>query len=212
MAKLLYQGHASIRLITDGGKVIYVDPFAGEGYDKQADMVLITHEHYDHFSPEDILKIVKPETMFVLPETMKDKASAAGIPDSSILAVRPYGSYELSGLSFETVPAYNIGKPYHPKENRWVGYVVNAGIKRVYVCGDTDDLPENRKVSCDILIVPVGGTYTMDAAEAAAFANALKPEIAIPSHYGDIVGAPFDGLDFSRRLKGGIQSRLLISS
>jgi len=200
--------HSSIRIALD--QVLYFDPFHITEETHDADIIFITHEHYDHFSPEDILKIVQPDTMFVLPESMKDKAAAAGIPDSSMLTVEPGHSYELKGISFDAVPAYNIGKPYHPKENRWVGYVVSVGIKRVYICGDTDGLPENRKIPCDIVIVPVGGTYTMDASEAAAFVNALKPEIAIPSHYGDIVGAPFDGMDFTRRLKGDIQSRLLI--
>ncbi len=200
--------HSSIRI--DYGKVIYFDPFhiAGEAHD--ADIIFITHDHYDHFSPEDILKIVKPETMFVLPESMKAQANAAGIPDDSILAVYPDRKYAIEDLIFEAVPAYNIGKRYHPKENGWVGYVVTINDTKVYVCGDTDAVPENKKIKCDIMLIPVGGTYTMDAKEAADFANTVKPKIAIPTHYGDIVGDPADGLDFARRLKGGVQSRLII--
>ena len=202
--------HSSIRIALD--KVLYFDPFHMNDAPHDADVIFITHDHYDHFSPEDILKIVRPETMFVLPESMKETASAAGIPDDSMLTVRPGKSYELDGLKFDAVPAYNLRKHYHPKENAWVGYVVTVGEKRVYVCGDTDAVPENMKIRCDIMIVPAGGTYTTDAAEAAAFVNAVKPACAIPSHYGDIVGTPFDGMDFSRRVKAPVQTRLLIHS
>ncbi len=202
--------HSSIRI--DYGKVLYFDPFHISGDAHDADIIFITHDHYDHFSPEDIVKIVKPETMFVMPESMKEMANASGIPDESILAVRPNKKYAIEDIMFETVPAYNIGKRYHPKENGWVGYVVILDNTRIYVCGDTDALPENKKIECDIMLIPVGGTYTMDSAEAAAFANAVKPKIAIPTHYGDIVGSPVDGLDFSRRLKGGVQSRMLIGN
>ncbi|MDO4960398.1 MAG: MBL fold metallo-hydrolase [Eubacteriales bacterium] len=206
--KISINAHSSIRIGLD--KVMYFDPFHIKEEAHDADIIFITHEHFDHFSLEDIIKIVKSETMFVMPASMKELAGKAGIPEASLLLAEPGGRYTVCGISFEAVPAYNVGKDFHPKANKWVGYIVNAGGKRIYVCGDTDAVPENRMIKCDIMIVPVGGTYTFDPAKAAEYANMLKPEIAIPSHYGDIVGDPADGLDFARRLRGGIQSRLLI--
>ena len=206
--KISINAHSSIRIASD--KIIYFDPFHIEGKPHDADIIFITHEHFDHFSLEDIVKVVQPDTMFVLPETMKELANKAGIPDASMMTVVPSARYKVEGVSFETVPAYNVSKLFHPKENKWVGYIVTLEGKRIYVCGDTDALTENKHVKCDILIVPVGGTYTMTAPEAADFANSIKPEIAIPSHYGDIAGTPYDGMDFAHRLRGGVQSRLLI--
>lgn len=201
--------HSSIR-IEFGEQVIYFDPFHIENDPHDADIIFITHSHYDHFSPEDIVRICKPQTMFILPESMHSDASAAGIPDSSMITVSPGDRRSCGELHFEAVPAYNIGKPFHPRSEKWVGYIVGLGTKRVYVCGDTDALPENTHVRCDILFVPVGGKYTMDTSEAAAFANRLRPQLAIPTHYGTITGTPYDGMDFSRRVNKDINVRLLM--
>ncbi|MDO5139957.1 MAG: MBL fold metallo-hydrolase [Eubacteriales bacterium] len=201
--------HSSIR-IAFNGSILYFDPFHINGAPHDADLIFISHSHYDHFSPEDIVRICKPETMFVLPESMHSEAAAAGIPDDSMLTVIPGDRRTLNGITLEAVPAYNVGKPFHPKDERWVGYIVKLGTKRIYVCGDTDALPENLRISCDVLLIPVGGKYTMDSAEAAAFTNRLKPQLAIPTHYGTITGTPYDGMDFSRRVNKDIGVRLLM--
>ena len=108
-------------------------------------------------------------------------------------------------MAFETVAAYNIGKKFHPQANQWVGYVVTVAGRRVYVAGDTDDTPEARAVRCDAAFLPAGGTYTMTASEAAALANAIHPQVAVPTHYGSIVGEMADGDTFAAALAGGIR-------
>ena len=137
-------------------------------------------------------------------------ALAAGFSASQLLPVRAGEHYTVKGIPFTAVPAYNIGKPFHPRSIGWVGYVAELDGLRVYVSGDTDDTPEARAVSCDAAFLPVGGTYTMTAAEAAALANALHPQIAVATHYGSIVGAMTDGDDFTAQLAPGIRCVKLI--
>lgn len=191
--------HSSIRLETKRGTVIYVDPygFATEPHD--ADLILITHTHFDHFSPDDIARVRKPHTAFVLPANNMGDFIEAGFTDEHAAFLVPYEhAVPLPGVKVETVPAYNVNKRFHPKDNAWMGYVVDVDGVRVYVAGDTDDLPENREIVCDVALIPVGGTYTMDAREAAAFVNALRPVVAIPEHYGSVAGSADDGRKFAR--------------
>jgi L-ascorbate metabolism protein UlaG (beta-lactamase superfamily) len=117
------------------------------------------------------------------------------------VTVSPGESYEIDGLSIETVPAYNLLKPFHPKSAEWVGYIVKDGGKRIYICGDTDATKEAKAVQCDIALVPIGGTYTMDAKKAAEFVNELQPKVVIPVHYGTVVGKPADGEVFKKHVK-----------
>jgi L-ascorbate metabolism protein UlaG (beta-lactamase superfamily) len=190
--------HSSIRLETKRGTVIYVDPygFAMEPHD--ADLILITHTHFDHFSPEDIARVRKPRTAFVLPAHNMGDFIKAGFTSEHAAFLVPYEhATPLPGVKVETVPAYNVNKRFHPEDNAWMGYVVDVDGVRVYVAGDTDDLPENREIECDVALVPVGGTYTMDAREAAAFVNALRPAVAIPEHYGSVAGSADDGRKFA---------------
>ena len=172
---------------------------------KDADFILITHDHYDHFSPEDIDKVIG-----------KNLASAVGADDAEkvkeiadkfvkIVTVKPGASYEVDGLEFETVPAYNILKPFHPKSAGWVGYILKTGGKRIYIAGDTDATKEAKAVKCDIALVPIGGTYTMDAKAAAGLVDELEPEIAIPVHYGTGVGSPSDGEIFEKNVKKSVK-------
>ncbi len=119
--------------------------------------------------------------------------------------VKPAVYREISGLEFETVPAYNTLKPFHPKSAEWVGYVLRIDGKRIYIAGDTDATKEAKAVKCDIAIVPIGGTYTMDARKAAELVNALRPDIAIPVHYGSIVGKPSDGDVFAGNVKSPVK-------
>lgn len=197
--------HSSIRLETKEGKVIYVDPYGFKAEPHDADLILVTHTHFDHFSPEDIARVRKPGTVFVMPATSKGEFSKAGFANESATFLAPNEqAMPLPGIEIETVPAYNATKRFHPKENGWLGYVVDVDGVRVYVAGDTDDLPENREIDCDVALVPAGGTYTMDAREAAAFVNALKPAVAIPEHYGTVAGSANDGKTFAGLVDAGI--------
>ena len=191
------QNHVRIRTC---GRDIHIDPFmtdSAQDGSGRADIILITHDHYDHFSPKDIERTACGGTVLVVPENMKDKAKEAGRYVREIVTVKPNENYVIEGLEFETVPAYNILKPFHPKKAGWVGYIIKAEGKRVYVAGDTDATPEAMAVKCDIALVPVGGTYTMNAKEAAGLVNTIRPEIAVPVHYGRVVGSPKDGAKFA---------------
>lgn len=198
--------HSSIRLQTKRGTVIYVDPYGFEEEPHDADLILITHTHFDHFSPEDIAKVRKPYTAFVVPATSMRDLFDAGLANESVAFLVPgERAMPIPGIEIETVPAYNISKGFHPEDNAWMGYVVEVDERRVYVAGDTDDLPENRSIDCDIALVPVGGTYTMDANEAAAFVNALGPAVAIPEHYGTVAGSPEDGKRFASMVDPSVE-------
>ena len=198
--------HSSIRLETEQGTVIYVDPYGFETEPQDADLILVTHTHFDHFSPEDIARVRKPHTAFVLPATAMGEFIKAGFTDEDAAFLAPYEhATPLPGIEVETVPAYNRTKRFHPEANGWLGFVVVMDGKRVYIAGDTDDLPENREIDCDVALVPAGGTYTMDAREAAAFVNALRPAVAIPEHYGTVAGSADDGKVFAGLVDSGIE-------
>jgi L-ascorbate metabolism protein UlaG (beta-lactamase superfamily) len=191
---------SSIR-IKDKDRTIYIDPFQMRETPKNADYILITHDHYDHFSPEDIEKVANSNTILIVPEKMKDKAQEAANLVGKILTVKLSVSCEVEELQFETVPAYNLLKPFHPKNAEWVGYILRIDGKRIYIAGDTDETKEAKTVKCDIALVPIGGTYTMDAKKAAELVNTIQPDVAIPIHYGSIVGKPADGEVFAQHVK-----------
>lgn len=180
--------HSSIKLT--GSKIIYIDPYKIEDEAHDADFVLCTHEHFDHYSKEDIEKVSKKETIIIAP-----------IDESGIIKVVPNIKYEIEGLKFETTYAYNIDKEFHKKESNWVGYIINLDDKKYYIAGDTDNIPEIQKIECDVAFIPVGGTYTMNKTEAAELANSIKANMIIPTHYGLIVGEKEDGIEFAELLK-----------
>ena len=194
----------SIRIAASVG-VIYVDPLEIPDERHDADYILITHDHYDHFSPEDIRKIAKEGSVLVVPEKMSAKAQEVSDAVSRTETVKPSTDLEINGLEFETVPAYNTLKPFHPQSAEWVGYVLKVDGKRIYIAGDTDATKEAKAVKCDIAIVPIGGTYTMDARKAAELVNTICPDIAIPVHYGSIVGKASDGDVFAKNVKEPIR-------
>lgn len=200
--------HSSIHY--GGDTVVWFDPFQVKDAPQDGDVIFITHEHYDHFSPEDIRRVMKPDAVLVLPESCLAAAQAAGFSPTQLLPVRPGTHETVKGIPFSAVAAYNVGKPFHPKANSWVGYAADLDGWRVYVAGDTDDTPEARAVICDAAFLPVGGTYTMTAPEAAALANVLRPQIAVPTHYGSIVGRMSDGDDFAAALAADIRCIQLI--
>ena len=149
----------SIRIASRVG-VIYVDPLEIPDERHDADYILITHDHYDHFSPEDIRKVVKAGCILVVPEKMAGKAQEVSDAVGRMETVKPSIYREINGLEFETIPAYNTLKPFHPKSAEWVGYILRIDGKRIYIAGDTDATKEAKAVKCDIAIVPIGGTYS----------------------------------------------------
>ena len=195
---------SSIR-IRNRDKVIYLDPFKIRGEPKDADYILITHDHYDHFSPEDIKKVSNGDSVLIVPEKMADKAREVYGTVGKICTVNPGTCNNIDGLAFDTVPAYNTLKPFHPKSAGWVGYILSIDGKRIYVAGDTDMTKDNKNVKCDIALVPIGGTYTMDAKKAAELINSISPEVAIPTHYGSIVGSFDDEMVFAEHVKAPIK-------
>ena len=194
----------SIRIASRVG-IIYIDPLAINDEVHDADFILITHDHYDHFSPEDIRKVAKSDSIIVVPEKMVDKAGEVSDIVANTETVKPGVYREINGLEFETVPAYNLLKPFHPKSAEWVGYVLRIDGQRIYIAGDTDATKEAKAVRCEIALVPIGGTYTMDAKKAAELVNTIRPNVAIPVHYGSIVGKPGDGEIFAQNVKDPIK-------
>ena len=191
-------------------EVIYFDPFKIEKNYNDADLIFITHDHYDHYSEEDIDKVIKERTIIVAPEDMLTKLLKKGFERENILLVEPNEKYRVRGIEFKTIPAYNVNKQFHPKANEWVGYLIELEGITYYIAGDTDITEENKKVNCDVAFVPVGGTFTMDYKEAAELINEIKPKIAVPTHYGSIVGEKSDGVSFSKLVSPEIKVEILI--
>ena len=200
--------HSSIRM--NKGKIIYVDPFHIEENYQDADIILITHSHYDHFSEEDIEKVRKADTIIYVTEDYVENARQLGFSENKIIGVKPNQTYYEGNIEINTVPAYNVNKQFHPKENNWVGYILKIDGISYYIAGDTDITEENKKIKCDVAFVPVGGTYTMTAKEAAELVNIIKPKVAIPIHYGDIVGTKEDAITFVNSLEDGIDGKILM--
>lgn len=200
--------HSSIRINKE--KIIYIDPFKIDRNYNDADIVFITHDHYDHYSEEDIDKVINENTTIIIPEELLTKLLRKGINKNAIITVEPNEKYMVQGIKFETIPAYNTNKTFHPKENNWVGYIITLDGIRYYIAGDTDITEENRKVKCDVAFVPVGGRYTMDFKEAAQLINEIQPKIAIPIHYGSVVGTNQDATDFVKLLHPSIKGIILM--
>lgn len=190
--------------------IIYIDPFRIEKKYKDADYIFITHDHYDHYSEDDIMKITNANTKIIIPIDLYDKVSKIGFIKENITMVEPNKKYKINEIEFETIPAYNVNKSFHLKENNWIGYIITVNDIKYYIAGDTDITEENKKVKCDVAFVPIGGTYTMDYIEAANLINEIKPKIAVPIHYGMIVGTNEDGLKFSHQITNNIECEILI--
>ena len=195
--------HSSIKITK--GIIIYIDPFRINEEKHDADLILITHDHYDHYSPEDINKVIKEDTIIIAPKTVKELNNK-----ENIIFVEPNKTYNIKGYKIVTVPAYNINKHFHPKENNWVGYIIEMEDLKYYIAGDIDITPENKQVECDVALIPIGGTYTMDYKEASELINIIKPKIAIPTHYGSIVGDITDGEKFEKLVDNTIDVQILI--
>ena len=187
MENIHWLGHASFKI--DGEKIVYIDPYQIDESEK-ADIILITHTHFDHLSLEDIQKIRKEDTIILAPEDAREKLTG-------FQPVKPNQFLTIRGIKIQTVPAYNLDKQFHPREKEWVGYIININGKKVYHAGDTDLIPEMEDFGdVDIAILPIGGTYTMDVTEAIQAVHVIEPKIAIPMHYGKIVGTIDDADKF----------------
>ena len=195
--------HSSVRVEAEG-KVLYVDPFKLQAAPHDADLIFLTHDHFDHYSPEDVEKVLKETTVFVLPQSTA-KAAAAQIGNRCTVIAEPGKSGAAAGIAFEAVPAYNPNKQFHPRKNGWVGYVLQLNGLRIYVAGDTDATEEAAAVRCDVAMLPIGGKYTMDALEAAALVKQMRPQAVIPIHYGSVAGVPEDFDRFREAVAGAVR-------
>ena len=199
----------SIRIESAQG-VIYIDTFKMNEAPHDAAYILITHDHYDHFSPEDIEKVANENTILVVPEKMRLKADKISGIVKRIETVLPGTGMEIDGLGIEAVPSYNILKPFHPKSAGWVGYILNIDGERIYIAGDTDLTKEAKEIKCDMALIPIGGTYTMDAKKAAELVNIIKPKTVIPTHYGSIVGTAKDADAFAKLVDESIDVNIIM--
>jgi L-ascorbate metabolism protein UlaG (beta-lactamase superfamily) len=201
--KIQWLGHDCFLIKSD--LIIYFDPFQIKTGPK-ADIIFITHPHYDHCSPEDIKKIAKEDTIIV---TEKDSAKML---TGKIEIMKVGEEKTVKGIKVKAVPAYNIGKTFHTKDKGWLGFVVEIEGVKIYHAGDTDFIPEMKDIKADIALLPVSGTYVMTADEAVEATLTIKPQIAIPMHYGSIVGSEKDAEKFAKALEGKIEVIVLPKS
>lgn len=198
--KITWLGHASFKIESEEGLKVYLDPWKIKTKD-EADLIFVTHSHYDHLSPDDVSKIQGKATTILV------STDGVGKLRGEVRAVKPGDNLSLKGVNVRTVPAYNLNKPYHPKENGWVGYFFEIGMVSVYHAGDTDFVPEMNDLKPSVALLPIGGTYTMDVEDALAAVEAIKPGMVIPMHFGDIVGSLDDARRFAK--KCSVQVKIL---
>lgn len=199
--KIHWLGHDTFRI--EGSKVIYFDPYEVEAGPK-ADLILITHDHFDHCVPEDVRKLQKENTVIVT-----ESNSAKKLGGGDIRKIKPGDSVTIDGVAIEGVPAYNTDKEFHPEANGWLGFIVTMDGVRIYHAGDTDFIPEMKDLDVDIALLPVSGTYVMTADQAVEAARAIGPKLAIPMHYGSIVGDDSDATKFKDALDGTVAVKIL---
>ena len=206
---LTWFGHASFKFTDkNGNKIYYVDPFdLGDGNFEPADLIFITHAHYDHCSFEDVKKILKEDSVIIAPPDCLAMMNF----NNKKQAVQPNNEYDVKGFKFWTFTAYNINKKFHPKSNNWVGYFFNINGKKIYHAGDTDFTEEMeglKKWNIDIALLPMGGTYTMDVNEAIKAANSICAKITIPMHYRRLLGANYK--EAEEKLKAGVTNSKVV--
>lgn len=194
MKELSINRQSSIRYA--GSKTVYFDPWDVAGHANDADLIFITHDHFDHYVAADIKNLAKADTVVVVPRSFAAKVQQE--TGTNVLAVEPGKIYSVNGVAFETVAAYNTNKDFHPKASGFCGYVAELDGKRWYVMGDSDVTEEASAVKCDVLLLPIGGHYTMDYREAAPLAAKIAPQVVIPTHYGDVIGEKSFGPEFAK--------------
>lgn len=215
MNHISINARSSIRI--EGEKVLYFDPFKVANEEHDADFVFITHEHYDHFSPEDINKVLKENTTLVFPFSMREKVCTE-LSDkiNNIVFINPDGDkseFMTADIFVKGIRAYNVDKQFHTKDSGGVGYLVTIGETSYFIMGDTDANEDNDNVKCDVLFIPCGGKYTFDAKEAAEYTAKIRPSKAIPTHYTDEPGKteiPIIYKNELQRLNDSIKVEILI--
>ncbi len=200
-AKVLY--HSSILI----GENIFIDPYKID-CKYMARYIFITHAHYDHFSTYDIDKIVQDNTIFIAPKDVANELEKSY--ENRVISVMPYQSFELDNLQIESFPAYNVNKNFHKKVYNWLGYKITYQNITYAVLGDCDITEDNKNILCDCLLIPIGGTFTMDGKEGANLTNIIKPKLVIPTHYNAIVGTKQNEKDFIDNLDKNIEYEIHI--
>lgn len=204
--RITWLGHSSFRIHTSAGEIIYIDPWKINNKIK-ADIILVTHEHYDHLSTDDIENLQKQDTVIITIPLCASKLAK----NKNVRTIKPKEKMEFNWGVVEAVPAYNIKKPFHPKQDGRAGFIITIEGIRIYHAGDTDLIPEMDGIKADIALLPVSGTYVMNSKEAAEAAKIINPAIAVPMHYGDpeVAGTAKDAQDFKHLLKDSIDVRIL---
>lgn len=196
---IYWLGHDAFK-IKYGSKIIYIDPFKIKEGEEKADIILLTHPHFDHTSEEDVKKVMKENTLFIGVEEslakFKGQKKVVNVGDK----IKVEDKIEITA-----VPAYNVNKKFHPKSNGWLGYILDLGGIKIYHAGDTDRIPEMKNFKVNIALLPVSGTYVMTSDEAVQSALDIMPDIAIPMHYATIVGSEQDALNFKKSLEGKVK-------
>jgi len=212
LQEVKWLGHSSflIKDVINQQNIYYIDPFEFRSERKEkADLIFITHLHFDHCSPDDIRKVVKADTTFVTVPGCIDKM---GISKERIVHVKPNQELNVKGIKVRTVPAYNVVKErlsYHPKANNWVGFILNVNNASIYHAGDTDFIPEMKALGkLDIAKLPMGGTYTMDVDEAIQAANTIRAEITVPIHYRRLLGDK--SKEAEEKFRTGVKGKVVV--
>lgn len=177
--------HSSIKIVLD--KIIYFDPYEIKDNKSDADIIFITHNHYDHLDINSINKIKNNNTIVIAPKSIEEDISKIEFKD--YIYLDPYQEIDIDNINIKTIPAYNIDKPFHPRSNNWLGYIITYNNISYYIAGDTDKTEDNMKVKCYIAFIPIGGKFTMDVNEASELINIINPKVVIPIHYGSVVGS-----------------------
>lgn len=206
LERIHWLGHASFRIngppfVDD--PVIYIDPWRIPDGAPSADLILISHEHHDHCSPDDIERIMNGSTQIIASQRVADRISFP------VVILREWQATAIPDLrvSVRAVPAYTVNHTYHDRSYGGLGFIITIKRHDIYFAGDTDKIPEMAKIGCDIALVPVGGSYTMDVEAAVEAVELIKPKIAIPMHYGrEIPGSRHNGMRFTQAVNGGISA------
>jgi len=194
--KIVWLGHDGFKITA--AQTIYIDPFELTGEPEPADVICITHDHYDHCSPEDVAKIQQESTIIIAAENCRGKLKG------DVRWVRPGDKVTIKDLTVEAIPAYNVNKKFHPREAGGVGYILTVDSTKIYHAGDSDPIPEMEGLDVDIAMLPVSGVYVATAEEAVEAANMINPKTIIPMHYGSIVGSRADAERFKELWPGEV--------
>jgi L-ascorbate metabolism protein UlaG (beta-lactamase superfamily) len=202
-------GHAGFRIKTRAG-IVYIDPYRVEDA-PPADLILITHDHFDHFSRDDVLRLAGRRTTAIGPATVTEQLKGRTV------SIRPGETIEVDELEVEALPAYNTnkldssGKPFHSRDAEWLGFVIRDGARRIYHSGDTDVIPEmDQAAGVDVALLPVSGTYVMSPLEAAEAARRIAPKVAVPMHWGTVIGSESDAEQFAVEARAKADTEVVI--